>query len=243
MGSATLAPRADAERAGARVPAHWGARWGDLPSARARAGKGSRGPARKGGSGGSTYGGLPPGRPFARFGSGEETRRNGATVKLISSIAVGSGSRSRAGRGLAATDTFTRTVASGWGTADFGGAWTPESETSDFSVTGTTGRVRLAGGGVTRAASSSSGTAVDWDVSAPGHARQGPGRRQRLALPRAPPRRPPTPAATACLRASAPTAPPTQRLARRLQRQPRSDRHAVTVRPSTTAPASRSAAR
>ena len=41
-------------------------------------------------------------------------------------------------------DTFTRTLASGWGTADTGGAWTADSGTGDFSVNGSTGRIRLA---------------------------------------------------------------------------------------------------
>ena len=86
-------------------------------------------------------------------------------MKLISSVVVGVMLAIAPATSGAATDTFTRTVASGWGTADFGGAWTPESGVSDFSVNGTTGRIRLAAGGTVRAAFLS-GTSVDWDASA-----------------------------------------------------------------------------
>ena len=85
-------------------------------------------------------------------------------MKLISSLAVGAILAIAPATGLAATDTFTRTVASGWGTADFGGAWTADSGTGDFTVNGTTGRIRLAGGGANRAIFLA-GPSVDWDVS------------------------------------------------------------------------------
>ncbi len=46
------------------------------------------------------------------------------------------------------TDTFTRTTATGsWGSADVGGAWTLSSGSSQFTVTGTTGRIRMPAGG------------------------------------------------------------------------------------------------
>lgn len=42
------------------------------------------------------------------------------------------------------SDTFTRSVSNGWGTADAGGAWTIGSGTaSDFSTTGTVGRIGI----------------------------------------------------------------------------------------------------
>ncbi len=85
-------------------------------------------------------------------------------MKLISSLAVGAILAIAPAASGAATDTFTRTVASGWGTADFGGAWTADSGASDFSVNGTTGRIRLAAGGANRAIFLAA-TSVDWDVS------------------------------------------------------------------------------
>ena len=55
-------------------------------------------------------------------------------MKLISSIAVAAVLAVVPAASLAATDTFTRTVASGWGTADFGGAWAPDAGSSDSKV-------------------------------------------------------------------------------------------------------------
>ena len=54
-------------------------------------------------------------------------------------------------------------MASGWGTADTGGAWTPDSSPSSFSVGGSSGRMVLASGGQNRAIFLPP-TAVDWDV-------------------------------------------------------------------------------
>lgn len=44
------------------------------------------------------------------------------------------------------TDTFSRTVASGWGTADTGQAWVPSSSASSFSVDGSRGRIATSPG-------------------------------------------------------------------------------------------------
>ena len=85
-------------------------------------------------------------------------------MKLICSLVAGAFLAIAPATSGAATDTFTRTVASGWGTADVGGAWTAESGAADFSVNGTTGRISLAAAGANRAIFLS-GTAVDWDVS------------------------------------------------------------------------------
>ena len=141
----------------------------------------------------------------------------------------------------AATDTFTRTVASGWGTADFGGAWTPESGVSDFSVNGATGSIRLTAGGASRAAFLSE-TSVDWDASTSVSLDKTP-TAQRVALPRAPPRQlqhqqlPPLRAL--CQRR--------HHLGQRLTRPPTAPRPRSATRSrwqaSTSAPASHSAAR
>jgi len=64
---------------------------------------------------------------------------------------------------LAATDTFTRVVGSGWGTADTGGVWTADASPASFSVGGTSGRLVLSAAGQNRAIFLAS-TAVDWDV-------------------------------------------------------------------------------
>ena len=48
---------------------------------------------------------------------------------------------------MAAEDQFTRTVASGWGTATTGGAWTLSGGASNFSANGRTGRAALAAAG------------------------------------------------------------------------------------------------
>ena len=54
------------------------------------------------------------------------------------------------GRPAFAQDHFGRTLASGWGTADIGGAWTLGGTASRWSVCGGTARVSLAPGGSTR---------------------------------------------------------------------------------------------
>ena len=77
-------------------------------------------------------------------------------------------------------------VASGWGTADAGGAWAPEAAVADFSVNGTTGRIRLGSGGANRAIFLSP-TGVAWDVSASVALDKVPSGGSVWALPRAPP--------------------------------------------------------
>jgi hypothetical protein len=76
----------------------------------------------------------------------------------VAALAVG------AGPAQAATDAFGRTVSSGWGTADSGGSWTPDSGSAQFSVNGGMGRIALPTGGTNRAIFLS-GTSVDWDVT------------------------------------------------------------------------------
>jgi PKD repeat protein len=49
--------------------------------------------------------------------------------------------------GVLAADSFTRSVASGWGTADTGGAWTPVGSSVPFSVADGVGQIRMAAPG------------------------------------------------------------------------------------------------
>jgi len=85
-------------------------------------------------------------------------------MKVISSLVAGAILAIIPAASLAATDTFTRVVASGWGTADTGGAWTADASPASFSVGGSSGRLVLAAGGQNRAIFLAP-TAVDWDVT------------------------------------------------------------------------------
>src|SRR5690606_7159070 len=59
-------------------------------------------------------------------------------------------------------DAFGRTVSSGWGSADVGGAWTVSGTASNYSVSGGEGRISLtAGGGRTASLSSVSQSSAD----------------------------------------------------------------------------------
>ena len=66
-----------------------------------------------------------------------------------------------------ASDTFSRTTTTGWGSADAGGAWTITGSVSSFSVGGGTGNVRLAsaGAGQTATIIPVSSSATDMTVS------------------------------------------------------------------------------
>jgi PKD repeat protein len=68
-----------------------------------------------------------------------------------------------------ATDTFTRTVTGGWGSADTGGTWTRTGSATPFSVAGGTGNIRMASAGsgpaTTLNAVSSSNTEVRVELS------------------------------------------------------------------------------
>ena len=65
-------------------------------------------------------------------------------MKVISSLVAGAILAIIPAVSLAATDTFTRVVGSGWGTADTGGAWTADASPASFSVGGTSGRLGVA---------------------------------------------------------------------------------------------------
>ncbi|PZR54413.1 hypothetical protein DNL40_04900 [Xylanimonas oleitrophica] len=64
---------------------------------------------------------------------------------------------------VVAQDSFGRTVTSGWGTADVGGAWSTSGAASSFSVGSGTGRVQQ-GAGATRAAQLQSVSAADVEL-------------------------------------------------------------------------------
>ncbi len=59
------------------------------------------------------------------------------------------------------SDTFSRTAASGWGTADIGGAWAVTGGASNFTVNGSTGKVRLSAAGSGPSATLGGVTAAD----------------------------------------------------------------------------------
>ncbi|MGY1615714.1 PKD domain-containing protein [Geodermatophilus sp. SYSU D00691] len=61
------------------------------------------------------------------------------------------------------TDTFTRTVTGGLGTADVGGAWTTSGTAANFSVNGQTGNITLPAAGNTRSAWLGATTRTDTD--------------------------------------------------------------------------------
>jgi hypothetical protein len=84
-------------------------------------------------------------------------------VKLIPTLVAGAILAIAPAVALAANDTFTRVVASGWGTADVGGVWTADSSPGSFSVGGSSGRLVLSAGGQNRAIFLAP-TALDWDV-------------------------------------------------------------------------------
>jgi len=65
-----------------------------------------------------------------------------------------------------ATDSFGRTVASGWGTADSGGAWTISGGAANFSVGGGTGNINLATAGMSASSALTSVTSTDTEVRA-----------------------------------------------------------------------------
>jgi hypothetical protein len=87
----------------------------------------------------------------------------GNHMKFISSLVAGAILAITPAVSLAATDTFTRIVASGWGSADTGGVWTADSSPGSFSVGGSSGRLVLSAAGQNRAIFLAP-TAVDWDV-------------------------------------------------------------------------------
>lgn len=67
---------------------------------------------------------------------------------------------------ITATDTYTRSVSSGWGTTDTGQVTSVSGgSASDFSVTGTKGQIALGTVAVTRVVDYTSFTKQDWDIT------------------------------------------------------------------------------
>src|SRR4051812_14868442 len=64
-------------------------------------------------------------------------------VVAVVAFVVGAVSPASAATYTAATDSFTRTVSNGLGTADAGGSWSLEGSASRFSVSGGTGRLAM----------------------------------------------------------------------------------------------------
>jgi PKD repeat protein len=72
----------------------------------------------------------------------------------------------QAATAVIAADTFSRTIANGWGNADTGGAWTTSGASGVFTVTGSAGAITVgAGAGPTAFLSSVSSTDTDLSVS------------------------------------------------------------------------------
>ena len=70
-----------------------------------------------------------------------------------------------AGATVYASDQFSRTVSNGWGTANYGGSYTPLGTFADFSVASGTGRLNLGSAGVLRSASLTGVSVRDFDIS------------------------------------------------------------------------------
>lgn len=93
---------------------------------------------------GATGTGVAPNHTYATAGSRTVTLtvtdNSGATGTATKVVSVGTPA-------VLASDSFSRTVSNGWGSADAGGPWAVVGSASPYSVGGTTGRVDLAAAG------------------------------------------------------------------------------------------------
>ena len=114
---------------------------------------------------GSTGSGAEPTHTYAAAGSYTVTLTvtddDGATATVSHQVSV---TAPPPGPQLLASDAFERSVTGGWGSADTGGTWAVGSNTANYSVTGGTGRIRMANPGSGPGAALDSIDSDDTDV-------------------------------------------------------------------------------
>jgi PKD repeat protein len=114
---------------------------------------------------GTTGTGVKPSRTYAAAGTYTVTLtvtdNRGATGTTTAQVTVAQG-----GAGAAqASDAFSRTTASGWGTAPQGGAWKPDTKPAYFSTNGSRGLITIPTAGWTSQARLDGTNSADTDVS------------------------------------------------------------------------------
>ncbi len=85
------------------------------------------------------------------------TDNGGLTATSTQSVTV-------AQANVLARDTFSRTTASGWGSADVGGTWTTTATTANYTVSGGLGRINIPAKGATRSAALTGVSATNIDL-------------------------------------------------------------------------------